>query len=135
MTNAEIAALLRQIADALEGGGTPLPPPIDTTAGPTFARAPGYVQTAISRHWPRHLWEAAARITECESGWRTDAHNPRGEDSRGLFQINVGPGAHPHLANENLYDPDVNAMYAFQIYQGRDSWQPWYNCAKMLGLL
>ena len=42
-----------------------------------------------------------------ESRLRPGAHNPRGEDSRGLFQINVR--AHPHLASVNLYDPEVNA--------------------------
>jgi hypothetical protein len=102
--------------------------------GPTFAAAPGYVQEAIRRHWPADLWEEAAMIARCESGWRADAHNPRGEDSRGLFQINVGPGAHPELAAVDLYDPDVNARHAYQIYKAAGSWRPWWNCAGMLGL-
>lgn len=42
-----------------------------------------------------------------ESRLRPGAHNPKGEDSRGLFQVNVR--AHPHLAQVNLYDPQTNA--------------------------
>lgn len=41
-----------------------------------------------------------------ESKLRPGAHNPRGEDSRGLFQINVR--AHPQWQSLNLYDPRKN---------------------------
>lgn len=41
-----------------------------------------------------------------ESRLKPGAHNPRGEDSRGLFQVNVR--AHPQMAEMNLYDPRVN---------------------------
>ena len=41
-----------------------------------------------------------------ESRLKPGAHNPRGEDSRGLFQVNVR--AHPYWANVNLYDPAKN---------------------------
>lgn len=41
-----------------------------------------------------------------ESRLRTEAHNPKGEDSRGLFQVNVR--AHPYWKDVNLYDPAKN---------------------------
>lgn len=36
------------------------------------------------------------RIIKCESGWNTNAHNPNGEDSWGLVQINRA--AHPYVS-------------------------------------
>ena len=41
-----------------------------------------------------------------ESRLRPGAHNPKGEDSRGLFQINVR--AHPQWKSLDLYDPYKN---------------------------
>ncbi len=62
-------------------------------------------------------------IALAESGGDTGAHNPRGEDSRGLWQINVA--AHKDLAGQNLYDPLVNARAAFRVSgSGRDV-SPW----------
>src|SRR5665811_255519 len=62
-------------------------------------------------------------IALAESGGRTDAHNPRGEDSRGLWQINVR--AHEHLEDVDLYDPRVNAEAAFQVSRGGADISPW----------
>ncbi|GLY15319.1 transglycosylase SLT domain-containing protein [Kineosporia rhizophila] len=62
-------------------------------------------------------------IALAESGGRAGAHNPRGEDSRGLWQINVQ--AHRHLAEHDLYDPSENARAAYEVSrQGRDV-SPW----------
>jgi hypothetical protein len=62
-------------------------------------------------------------IALAESAGGAGAHNPRGEDSRGLWQINVQ--AHPRLAQEDLYDPLVNARAAYEVSrQGRDV-SPW----------
>jgi hypothetical protein len=62
-------------------------------------------------------------IALAESRGNTGAHNPRGEDSRGLWQINVN--AHRDLAGVNLYDPLENARAAFRISrQGTDA-SPW----------
>lgn len=41
-----------------------------------------------------------------ESRLRWRAHNPKGEDSRGLFQINLR--AHPYWRGVDLYDPAKN---------------------------
>jgi cell wall-associated NlpC family hydrolase len=63
-------------------------------------------------------------IALAESGGNSKAHNPRGEDSRGLWQINGR--AHPSfLTKYNLYDPLDNAKAAFEIsHKGRDV-SPW----------
>lgn len=63
-------------------------------------------------------------VSLAESGGNSNAHNPRGEDSRGLFQINIGPGANTDLANMDLYDPYENAKAAKIVYdrQGLSAW-------------
>jgi cell wall-associated NlpC family hydrolase len=62
-------------------------------------------------------------IALAESGGESKAHNPDGEDSRGLWQINVN--AHPQLANSDLYDPMVNAQAAFAISARGRNVAPW----------
>jgi cell wall-associated NlpC family hydrolase len=62
-------------------------------------------------------------IALAESGGESGAHNSRGEDSRGLWQINAA--AHPKLARRDLYDPLENAKAAFRVSgEGRDV-SPW----------
>src|SRR3954452_18677541 len=62
-------------------------------------------------------------VALAESGGESGAHNPHGEDSRGLWQINAA--AHRNLAAQNLYDPLVNARAAFEVSgRGRDI-SPW----------
>lgn len=62
-----------------------------------------------------HIFEPEKRRAICMALWvnawhesrlRPGAHNPKGEDSRGLFQINVR--AHPQWKNKRLYDAHVN---------------------------
>jgi hypothetical protein len=60
---------------------------------------------------PRYVWEPIMRM---ESGGNPNAHNNKGEDSRGLFQINVN--AHPQWKNTNLFDPAINATIAAQNF-------------------
>ncbi len=56
-------------------------------------------------------------IALAESQGKTDAHNPNGEDSWGLWQINFD--AHPHLAElGDRTDPLVNARMAFEVSGG-----------------
>ena len=62
---------------------------------------------------PLHVW---LPIMHLESGGNPQAHNPRGEDSRGLFQINMDT-APRDLRDVNLFDPLVNA---WAILRGRD---------------
>src|SRR6478735_6535796 len=61
-------------------------------------------------------------IAMAESGGRVDAHNPDGEDSRGLWQINLN--AHDDKWGD-LYDPYNNARAAYEVsHQGTDM-RPW----------
>lgn len=63
-------------------------------------------------------------IALAESNGNSQAHNPVGEDSRGLWQINAR--AHPDLARRfNLYDPLQNAQAAFAVAQGGSDVSPW----------
>lgn len=64
-------------------------------------------------------------VALAESGGNTGSHNPNGEDSRGLWQINVR--AHPGLGQQfpNLYDPVQNARAAFVVSGGGSDISPW----------
>ena len=48
-----------------------------------------------------------------------------GENSHGLWQINVNPGAHPEYAGVDLFDPDLNARAAIAISQNGANWTAW----------
>jgi cell wall-associated NlpC family hydrolase len=59
-----------------------------------------------------------------ESGGNSRAHNPSGEDSRGLWQINMN--AHRSWAGAlDLYDPVDNAKAAFRVSSGGADISPW----------
>jgi cell wall-associated NlpC family hydrolase len=63
-------------------------------------------------------------IALAESGGNSKAHNPVGEDSRGLWQINGK--AHPDfLTKYNLYDPLDNAKAAFEVSHHGEDISPW----------
>lgn len=62
-------------------------------------------------------------IALAESGGNSGAHNPVGENSKGLWQINVA--AHTDLAGTNLYDPVENAKAAFRVSRGGQDVSPW----------
>lgn len=68
----------------------------------------------------------AGAVGKAESGGDPKAHNTRGEDSRGLMQINVGPGANTQFRGENLFDPKTNLRIAKKVYAARNNtFQPW----------
>ena len=94
---------------------------------PTIWDAPARYRALIRVFFPRAAWNCAAGILMCESGGNPFAHNPSGEDSRGLYQINVGPGANPQYATLDLYDPVINVAVASVIYRGWGNWGPWRN--------
>ena len=98
-----------------------------------YSEAPGWLQQLISERWPQDEWDNAAAVAWVESRWYPGAHNPSGEDSRGLWQINVGPGAHTQWASRSLWDAAVNADTAYELwtYQG---WGPW-TTAHVLGIV
>jgi cell wall-associated NlpC family hydrolase len=62
-------------------------------------------------------------IALAESGGDTNAHNPDGEDSRGLWQINMDAHA-SWVAGRDLYDPNFNAEAAKYVCdsQGPTAW-------------
>jgi cell wall-associated NlpC family hydrolase len=63
-------------------------------------------------------------IALAESGGNSRAHNPHGEDSKGLFQINAR--AHPGLDRKyDLYDPQQNARAAYEVSHRGDDISPW----------
>lgn len=92
------------------------------------------VSALAALYFPLEEIDNAVNIAELESGWNTGAWNTAGEDSRGLFQINVSPGAHPDLRRDNLWDPQVNSYYAAAIWRS-SGWRAWYNSARRLGLI
>jgi hypothetical protein len=65
----------------------------------------------------------AVAIAAAESSGRTCARNPKGEDSRGLWQINLP--VHPEFAGWDLYDPAVNAQAMVQLSRGCTRWGDW----------
>ena len=69
--------------------------------------------------------DIALAIAMAESGLNVNAHNDRGEDSRGIWQINVGPGANEQYADWNLYDPEINAQAAYEVSSSGTYWCPW----------
>jgi cell wall-associated NlpC family hydrolase len=62
-------------------------------------------------------------VALAESSGNTGAHNPNGENSQGLWQINVA--AHKDLDGTNLYDPLTNAQAAFRVSEEGQDMSPW----------
>lgn len=62
-------------------------------------------------------------IALAESGGDSGAHNPRGEDSRGLWQVNLN--AHRRMAARDMSDPLENARAAFEVSRGGTDVSPW----------
>jgi len=92
------------------------------------------VTIIAAMYFPLEEVDNAVDVCRLESGYNTAAWNNDGEDSRGLWQINVGPGAHPDLKKDNLFDPQVNGFYAGLIFRN-SGWRAWYNSAVKLGLI
>lgn len=92
------------------------------------------VTMLAAMYWPLGEVDNAVDVAFLESGFRTHAWNNTGEDSRGLWQVNVSTGAHPHLATTNLFDPQVNAYHAAEVWK-QSGWRAWYNSAMRLHLL
>jgi murein DD-endopeptidase MepM/ murein hydrolase activator NlpD len=63
-------------------------------------------------------------IAMAESRGNTLAHATHGEDSRGLWQVNVNPSVRQNTFGD-LFDPLTNARAAFQISHGGTNIQPW----------
>src|SRR4249919_1680555 len=79
------------------------------------ARAAGFTPDQAT------TWTA---IAMAESGGETGAHNPHGEDSRGLWQINIASGVRQNVWGD-LSDPVVNARAAYDISNHGLDMRPW----------
>ena len=112
------------------GGGVPTP----SDVGPAYARAPGFVQAVIRASFERKDYEAMAAIAECESSFVPTAWNQNGEDSRGHWQINIGPGANTDMRHRDLFDPFQNGEAA-RIILDRQGYRAWFHCSKRNGLI
>ncbi|WP_261569923.1 NlpC/P60 family protein [Frankia gtarii] len=62
-------------------------------------------------------------IALAESGGNGGAHATRGEDSRGLWQINMD--AHRQWTGLDAYDPAVNARLAYEVSRSGRDVSPW----------
>src|ERR1700690_1256811 len=73
----------------------------------------------------------ATGIALAESGGNSNAYNPetgagtpKGEGSRGLWQIYGA--AHPQFDTDKIYDPQLNAAAAYQVYrEAGNKFTPW----------
>lgn len=92
------------------------------------------VTALATLYFPLEEVDNAVDVARLESGYNTAAHNIQGEDSRGLWQINVVPEAHPYLRHYNLFDPMLNAYWAAVIWRS-SGWAAWRNSATQLGLI
>nr|WP_237702729.1 peptidoglycan-binding protein [Candidatus Protofrankia datiscae] len=91
----------------------------------TIARVAANAGLPSCRGVPLGTWVAVALA---ESGGNAKARNARGEDSRGLWQINARVHA-SWLAGRNLYDPATNAWAAKKVCdsQGVRAWSAYTN--------
>lgn len=78
----------------------------------------------VRKYFPADQVEMALAVMNRESEGNKSAHATDGEDSRGLFQVNVSPNANPGYASRNLYDPETNIRTAAEIYK-QSGWSPW----------
>lgn len=79
--------------------------------------------------------EIAYAVAMAESGGKAAAHNDdesTGDDSYGLFQINMLGGMGPERReqyglkkNTDLFDPITNALVAYGVSGGGTDWKPW----------
>lgn len=80
---------------------------------------------AIRAGWRGQGAARATAVMLAESSGDENAHNTqRGNDARGLMQINVKAGAHPEYASRNLYDGGTNVATGFELWK-KDGWRPW----------
>lgn len=86
---------------------------------------PDQVRSAAQQGCPQlsgAALDTAVKIATPESGRETTAHNPNGEDSRGLWQINLD--AHRNVWGD-LFDPVTNARAMCDVSGGGSNFTPW----------
>lgn len=85
---------------------------------------PSIYQAALSAGFTPEQASTWTAIALAESGGRVEAHNPSGEDSRGLWQINIDPNVRANHWGD-LSDPMVNARAAYEISRQGTDMRPW----------
>jgi hypothetical protein len=128
---APIAPAARPAAATPRPASPPPAPPPTTTAPPRRTYGREDVLAIIREVWPDHLEEKAIQVAWRESNWIPTAHN---YCCHGLFQIyfNVHRGwldSFGVTSAQGLYDPRVNAMAAYHLYQRSGGWGPWRQTA------
>jgi hypothetical protein len=95
--------------------------------GPADAAVYGPADIYTFARWAGFSRDQATTMTAialAESGGNSNAHNSSGEDSRGLWQINLD--AHGSWAGTmNLFDPVQNAQAAFRVSENGRNMSPW----------
>jgi len=86
-------------------------------AGSREARAQGGCPDIIVEIFGERAPQAC-RVALCESGWRSWAISPNGQNV-GYFQINRGWGAYAST------DPETNVRFAYQLSRGGWDWSHW----------
>ena len=117
------------------GGTTPSgspPPGVGPAPGVTTPRQRSAIDEALMV-FPQHLRESFRDIARLESGFNRFAHNIRGEDSVGLFQINRDYWSHLFPAGSDPFDPVTNARAAYQVWRAQ-GFGAWRTAAMSLGL-
>lgn len=99
------------------------------TAGMTLAAAPAQADTLSPREIAGYAQQYGLPCTQAvaivlgESSGETDAHNPSGEDSVGIWQINLDAHA-DKMSRSSARDPGTATRYAKQLYR-ESGWTPW----------
>ena len=92
----------------------------------TMSRA--QVLALARRFWPTDQANIAATVAMRESSGITGNRNPDGEDSRGLWQLNVKSKTRipsiPNWRKLDLYNPEINARVAYELWK-LEGWNPW----------
>ncbi len=126
-----IGATAGMMLTASPASASPVAPPS------TSAVAPGIVSDAAIAGAGRNAGLAGCAgiplgtwvaVALAESGGNPDAHNSSGEDSRGLWQINMRAHA-SWVGGADLFDPAVNAQAARRVcdVQGIGAWSTYTN--------
>lgn len=92
-------------------------------------------RSLVAKYFPADQVEMALAVVQLESHGNPGALNDRGEYSRGLFQVNTGPGANTDLASWNLYDPETNVRAARLVWDRARGWSPWSTASAAASLV
>jgi len=76
------------------------------------------VQKKLQDRGLSELWPVIDRVVQLESSWNPNAHNTKGEDSVGLFQLNRAGGLGSGYSVTQLMTPETNIEIALSAIEG-----------------